>query len=72
MAGTGIVKSMKDFYWDLRPKPEYGTIELRVCDTPLSVDRAAAGRRRLPGLQLQPLPGLPFRPGRHPGASAAP
>jgi carboxylate-amine ligase len=42
MAGTGIVKSMKDFYWDLRPKPEYGTIELRVCDTPLSVERAAA------------------------------
>jgi hypothetical protein len=24
---------MKDFYWDLRPKPEYGTIELRVCGT---------------------------------------
>jgi carboxylate-amine ligase len=39
---TGVVKSMKDFYWDIRPKPEYGTIELRVCDTPLSVDRAAA------------------------------
>jgi carboxylate-amine ligase len=33
---------MKDFYWDLRPKPEYGTIELRVCDTPLAVERAAA------------------------------
>jgi carboxylate-amine ligase len=42
MAGTGIVKSMKDFYWDIRPKPEYGTIELRVCDTPLTVERAAA------------------------------
>ncbi len=42
MEATGIVRSMKDFYWDLRPKPEYGTIELRVCDTPLSVERAAA------------------------------
>ena len=42
MENTGIVRSMKDFYWDLRPKPEYGTIELRVCDTPLSVERAAA------------------------------
>ena len=42
MERTGVVKSMKDFYWDIRPKPEYGTIELRVCDTPLSVDRAAA------------------------------
>ncbi|MGH8806545.1 MAG: glutamate-cysteine ligase family protein, partial [Noviherbaspirillum sp.] len=42
MEDTGIVESMKDFYWDIRPKPEYGTIELRVCDTPLTVDRAAA------------------------------
>jgi carboxylate-amine ligase len=42
MEDTGIVKSMKDFYWDIRPKPEYGTIELRVCDTPLTVERAAA------------------------------
>lgn len=42
MAHTGVVKSMKDFYWDIRPKPEYGTIELRVCDTPLTVSRAAA------------------------------
>jgi carboxylate-amine ligase len=42
MEHTGVIKSMKDFYWDIRPKPEYGTIELRVCDTPLSVERAAA------------------------------
>lgn len=42
MERTGVVASMKDFYWDVRPKPEFGTIELRVCDTPLTVDRAAA------------------------------
>jgi len=42
MERTGVVRSMKDFYWDIRPKPEYGTIELRVCDTPLTVERAAA------------------------------
>ncbi len=42
MEHTGVVGSMKDFYWDIRPKPEYGTIELRVCDTPLTVERAAA------------------------------
>ncbi len=35
-----VVESMKDFYWDIRPKPEYGTIEIRVCDTPLTVERA--------------------------------
>ncbi len=42
MASTGVVQSMKDFYWDIRPKPEFGTIELRVCDTPLTVGKAAA------------------------------
>jgi glutamate---cysteine ligase / carboxylate-amine ligase len=42
MASTGVVQSMKDFYWDIRPKPEFGTIELRVCDTPLTVEKAAA------------------------------
>ena len=41
MIATGVVKSMKDFYWDIRPKPEFGTIELRVMDTPLTVERAA-------------------------------
>jgi carboxylate-amine ligase len=41
MKGFGIVASMKDFYWDIRPKPEYGTVEIRVCDTPLTVRRAA-------------------------------
>lgn len=41
MRAFGVVESMKDFYWDIRPKPEYGTIEIRVCDTPLTVGRAA-------------------------------
>lgn len=42
MTRTGVVRSMKDFYWDIRPKPEFGTIEIRVFDTPLTVERAAA------------------------------
>ncbi|MDE2368449.1 MAG: glutamate--cysteine ligase [Burkholderiales bacterium] len=42
MTRTGVVKSMKDFYWDIRPKPEFGTIEVRVLDTPLTVEKAAA------------------------------
>lgn len=40
MCSFGVVESMKDFYWDIRPKPEFGTIEIRVCDTPLTLDRA--------------------------------
>jgi len=42
LAQHGIVNSIKDFYWDVRPKPEYGTIELRVLDTPLHPGYAAA------------------------------
>jgi len=42
MRAAKVVESMKDFYWDIRPKPEFGTIEIRVFDTPLTVDRAAA------------------------------
>ena len=42
MARTGVVRSMKDFYWDIRPKPEYGTIEVRVLDTQLTIEKAAA------------------------------
>ncbi|WP_341915936.1 YbdK family carboxylate-amine ligase [Polaromonas sp. YR568] len=42
MTRTGVVRSMKDFYWDIRPKPEFGTIEIRVFDTPLTIGRAAA------------------------------
>jgi len=36
----GVAESLKDLYWDIRPKPDFGTVELRVCDTPLTVERA--------------------------------
>lgn len=42
MVNLGIVASMKDFYWDIRPKSEFGTVEIRVCDTPLSIETAVA------------------------------
>jgi glutamate---cysteine ligase / carboxylate-amine ligase len=42
MKSYGIVESIKDFYWDIRPKPEYGTVEVRIFDTPLTVEMAAA------------------------------
>lgn len=41
MGRLGIIKTMKDFYWDIRPKPEFGTVEIRVCDTPLTIKKAA-------------------------------
>lgn len=42
MMRTGVVSSMKDFYWDIRPKPEFGTVEVRVLDTPMTIEKAAA------------------------------
>lgn len=40
LRSLGIIMSMKDFYWDIRPKPEFGTVELRICDTPLTFKKA--------------------------------
>ncbi|SBT05136.1 Carboxylate-amine ligase Daro_2114 [Candidatus Accumulibacter aalborgensis] len=42
LQACGIARSIKDLYWDIRPKPEFGTVEIRVCDTPLTVERATA------------------------------
>jgi len=64
MKAFGIVESMKDFYWDIRPKPEYGTIEVRVCDTPLTVRRAgllAAYAQTLAAWHLEERPHAPTR-----------
>jgi carboxylate-amine ligase len=41
LAHLQVIKSMKDFYWDIRPKPEYGTVEIRISDTPLTVEKSA-------------------------------
>ena len=40
MRSLGLVESLKDLYWDIRPKPELGTVEIRVCDTPLTIEKA--------------------------------
>ena len=64
MRGFGIVESMKDFYWDIRPKPEYGTVEIRVFDTPLTVERAAALAAYIQALARHILTDRPFPPSR--------
>ena len=64
---TGIAESLKDIYWDVRPKPEFGTVEVRVFDTPLSVAKAvnlAAFTRAIAGLVLNGHLDVP-QPGRH-------
>lgn len=34
MRDCEAIHSMKDVYWDIRPRPDFGTIEIRVCDMP--------------------------------------
>ncbi len=36
------IRSLKDLWWDLRPSPNYGTLEIRVCDGPATLDEALA------------------------------
>lgn len=40
LSDAGVIDSIKDIYWDARPKPELGTVEIRICDTPLQISHA--------------------------------
>ncbi len=40
MKQLSLIEGVDNFYWDIRPRPEFGTIELRICDTPLSIERS--------------------------------
>lgn len=40
MCNLKFIGGMKDIYWDIRPKPEFGTVEVRVGDTPLTFEKA--------------------------------
>lgn len=42
MVRTGSIKSMRDLWLDLRPSPELGTLELRMCDEPATLAEAMA------------------------------
>jgi carboxylate-amine ligase len=42
VARTGVVQGMQDCLWDIRPRPDLGTLELRMMDAPLSIEKAAA------------------------------
>ncbi|WP_028387624.1 YbdK family carboxylate-amine ligase [Legionella fairfieldensis] len=59
-----IVSSMKDFYWDIRPKPEFGTVEIRVCDTPLTIKKAVLITAYIQALALYLLEERPFQIGQ--------
>jgi carboxylate-amine ligase len=31
------IQNLKDLWWDLRPSPRYGTLEIRICDQPATL-----------------------------------
>lgn len=37
MKDCNTITSFKDIYWDIRPRPDLGTIEFRVCDLPFTI-----------------------------------
>ena len=37
MRDCQTIGSFKDIYWDIRPRPDFGTIEFRICDIPLTI-----------------------------------
>lgn len=37
-----VVEQVRNFYWDIRLRPEFGTLEIRICDTPLTLKQAVA------------------------------
>lgn len=38
LIGAGCIASYKDLWWDVRPSPTLGTVEVRLCDMPADLD----------------------------------
>jgi carboxylate-amine ligase len=42
MRNCKALESFKGIKWDIRPRPDFGTIEFRICDTPATIETAVA------------------------------
>ena len=42
MVASGVAGDYTSFWWDVRPHPRFGTLEIRVPDQPTSLERTAA------------------------------
>ncbi|CAN5593074.1 glutamate--cysteine ligase [soil metagenome] len=42
LIGAGTIRSIREVWWDIRPHPALGTIELRICDGIPSMDETCA------------------------------
>ena len=39
---TGYIESIREIWWDMRPHHNFGTVEVRICDVPGSLEDATA------------------------------
>ena len=35
LQSVGVITSIRDLWWDARPHPDFGTLEIRICDLPV-------------------------------------
>ena len=42
LIGAGTIRSIREVWWDIRPHPGFGTLELRICDGIPTMDELAA------------------------------
>jgi carboxylate-amine ligase len=42
LIGAGTVRSIREVWWDIRPHPGFGTLELRICDGIPTMDEVCA------------------------------
>jgi glutamate---cysteine ligase / carboxylate-amine ligase len=71
LAATGVVHDMQDCLWDIRPRPTRGTLELRMMDAPLSIEKAAALAAVAQCLARRVLHGPPGGPADEPPSGVA-
>jgi glutamate---cysteine ligase / carboxylate-amine ligase len=64
MVATGLARTYTSFWWDVRPHPQFGTLEIRAPDQPTSLERTGAFVRLLRDLCAWALdsPARPFDP----------
>ncbi len=42
MVDTGFIATIREIWWDVRPHPNFGTVEVRICDMPPDLDSVLA------------------------------
>ena len=42
LVDTGFINTIREIWWDIRPHHQFGTVEIRVCDMPPSLEQVKA------------------------------